>query len=215
MRMSSLILINARRSAAHPAICRRGPCKRLLPAMTILLGQSFALLPGSVLAADLPETIVAVKRSVVAVGTFMAVRAQQHQLHGTGFVVAGNHAVTNAHVVAAPLAADRRETYALFLPAGKDRAEVREASLVRKDEAHDLALLRFSGAPLPALRLGKNADLREGETIAFTGYPVANALGLFPVTHRGHHLRHGPGGKPGGCRPRPDHRCLETPGSAL
>ncbi|HYN79490.1 MAG TPA: serine protease [Lamprocystis sp. (in: g-proteobacteria)] len=180
MHQSALTLTPSRAGCRPPR-----PRRRWLPAAALVFVQCVATLPGSALAADLPETISAVRRSVVAVGTFMAVRAQQHQLRGTGFVVAGNHAITNAHVVAAPLAADRREAYALFLPAGKDRAEVREASLVSKDEAHDLALLRFSGAPLPALRLGTNADLREGETIAFTGYPAANALGLFPVTHRG------------------------------
>jgi len=135
--------------------------------------------------AGLPDTAAIVKRSVVAVGTFQVLRAQQHELRGTGFAVAGNHVVTNAHVLPASLDADRRETYALFIPAGGGRAEVREASLVRRDEAHDLALLRCGGPPLPALRLGTSAQAREGAQIAFTGYPILNALGLFPATHQG------------------------------
>ncbi len=144
------------------------------------------LLQGAaVAAAGLPETVAALKRSVVAVGTYMAARAQQQAPRGTGFAVAGNLAVTNAHVLGPTLDADRRESYAIFLPASPGRAEVREARLVRRDVAHDLALLRFGGAPLPPVRLGHSADVREGEEIAFTGYPILNALGLFPATHRG------------------------------
>jgi serine protease Do len=136
-------------------------------------------------AAGLPETIASVKQSVVAVGTFMALRAQSHDLRGTGFVVASNYAVTSAHVLPTPLNADRRETYALFIPAGPNRAEVRPAELVRRDDDHDLALLRFGGKALPVLRLGQGTEVREGESIAFTGYPILNALGLFPATSQG------------------------------
>jgi serine protease Do len=183
MSLYKLLFIQLGRAPRRRGGCLRDQWRRWLAAAVLL--YSAICSAGSAVAADLPETIATVKRSVVAIGTFMAVRAQQHQLRGTGFVVADNHAVTNAHVVAAPLDADRREVYALFLPAGQDRAEVREASLVRTDQTHDLALLRFSGAPLPALRLGQSAQVREGEAIAFTGYPILNALGLFPVTHRG------------------------------
>jgi len=163
----------------HGLASARSRPRRCLSAVALLI------LSLSAASAGLPETAAAVKRSVVAVGTFQAVRAQQHELRGTGFAVAGNHIVTNAHVVSAKLDADRRESYAIFIPAGRDRAEVREATLVRSDGAHDLALLRFSGAPLPALRLGKSTEAREGEPIAFTGYPILNALGLFPATHQG------------------------------
>lgn len=151
-----------------------------LIALTLCLHQT---LPTA--AAGLPDTLVTVKRGVVAVGTFMRLRAQPHDLRGSGFVVAGNHAITNAHVLPPRLDSNRREVYALFLPAGQDRVQVREAVLVRRDETHDLALLRFGGAPLPPLTLGKGADLREGEAVAFTGYPILNALGLFPATHQG------------------------------
>jgi hypothetical protein len=57
--------------------------------------------------------------------------------------------------------------------------------VVKRDIAHDLALVRFEGPPLRALRLGRNADVEEGELHAFTGFPILNALGLHPVTHRG------------------------------
>lgn len=136
-------------------------------------------------AGALPEAVAAIKPSVVAVGTFMAARATQQAPRGTGFAVAGNLAVTNAHVVGGALDNDRRETFAIFLPAGPGRAEVRPARILRRDEAHDLALLRFEGAALPPVRLGISDEVREGQEIAFTGYPILNALGLFPATHRG------------------------------
>jgi len=162
-----------------PASTRARPRPRL---SAVALLSLYCL---SAASAGLPDTAAIVKRSVVAVGTFQVLRAQQHALRGTGFAVAGNHVVTNAHVLPASLDVDRRETYALFIPAGRGRAEVREASLVRRDEAHDLALLRCDGPPLPALRLGTSAQAREGAQIAFTGYPILNALGLFPATHQG------------------------------
>jgi S1-C subfamily serine protease len=59
------------------------------------------------------------------------------------------------------------------------------AKVVRLDKVHDLALLRFSGPPRPAFRLGSSEDVREGELYAFTGFPIGMVLGMRPVTHRG------------------------------
>jgi S1-C subfamily serine protease len=50
--------------------------------------------------------------------------------------------------------------------------------------AADLALLRLSGEPLPALRLGDSASVREGRAFAFTGFPLGMVLGFNPATHR-------------------------------
>ena len=136
-------------------------------------------------AAGLPDTVPKIKRGVVAVGTFMAVRAQRHELRGSGFVVGGNYVVTNAHVLAPKLDTDRRETHAVFIPKGGTQGEVRNAEVVKQDEAHDLCLLRVGGAALPSLGLGNSGEVREGETVAFTGFPILNALGLFAATHQG------------------------------
>jgi S1-C subfamily serine protease len=57
--------------------------------------------------------------------------------------------------------------------------------VVARDPAHDLALLRIEGEPLATLRLGDDNAVREGEEVAFTGFPIGAVLGLFPVTHRG------------------------------
>ena len=61
----------------------------------------------------------------------------------------------------------------------------REAELLAIDNAHDLALLKISGDPLPALKLGDSTGVREGQTLAFTGFPIGMVLGFHPATHRG------------------------------
>jgi serine protease Do len=152
----------------------------------ILLVSVLILLPVAATgAAGLPDTIMRIRPAIVAVGTFMPLRQGQQDLRGTGFVLGGNHAITNNHVVPEKLDTGRRETVAVFVPAPDNRAEVRPAKVVARDAEHDLCLLRFEGPALPGLRLGKDADVREGSAIAFTGFPILVALGLHPATHSG------------------------------
>jgi len=63
--------------------------------------------------------------------------------------------------------------------------DMRSVTVVARDPEHDLALLRISGAPLKPLRLGGDGAVREGRSVAFTGFPVGMVLGLHHVTHRG------------------------------
>jgi S1-C subfamily serine protease len=138
-------------------------------------------LAGTAPGADLPATIVKVKPSVVGVGTYMALRQQQHKLLGTGFIVAGGrYVVTNSHVVPKNLDEGRRETVAVFFPAKGNKANVRQAKVVKRDAQHDLCLLRFDGTAGRSMRIGNDKDVREGELYAFTGFPILNALGLHP-----------------------------------
>ncbi|MCG6940251.1 MAG: serine protease [Thiohalocapsa sp.] len=155
----------------------------LVSALVRYLVLLLAVAAGPVLA-DLPATAAKMKQSVVAVGTYMAVRATQQQPRGTGFVVAPSYVVTNAHVVPRNLDAGRRETIAIYRPVADHRTAMRPAKLVAIDREHDLALLRFEGAALPAVSLGRTTDIQEGQWAAFTGYPLVNALWLFPATHR-------------------------------
>ncbi len=132
---------------------------------------------------ELPETVAQVKPSILAVGTFQRTRSPPAVFRGTGFAVAdGRYVLTCAHVL--PDSLDQAEILAVFYHAqGKDR--LRQAKAVVTDLAHDLALLKISGDPLPALALGDSSRVREGETYAFTGYPIGMVLGLYPVTHLG------------------------------
>ena len=140
--------------------------------------------------ASLPDLIVKVRPGVVGVGTAYPprqpnVKGDRVVYRGTGFVVGDGHQiVTNAHVVAVELDATNNQTLAIFSGHG-DQATAHVAQVLRRDEEHDLALLQIQGSALPALQLGNSAAVREGQEIAFTGFPLGMALGLYPVTHRG------------------------------
>lgn len=131
------------------------------------------------------ETIARVKPSVVVVGTHQPTRNPAFAFRGTGFVVGdGTLVVTNAHVLPAALDADKRETLAILVPGEEKQIQGRTATRVAFDPDHDLAVMKIAGAPLPAMQLADNAVVREGETFLFTGYPIGNVLGAYPVTHR-------------------------------
>ena len=135
---------------------------------------------------DAPRTIERVKASIVAVGTFQRTRSPQFRFLGTGFAVGdGATIATNAHVLPATLDPDNLETIAIVIPTGGREAQVRPATRGASDPAHDLALLRIEGAPLPALPVRDSDGVREGESVLFTGFPIGNVLGPFPATHRG------------------------------
>lgn len=133
---------------------------------------------------SLPDAIARIKPSIVGIGTFQKTRSPASVFNGTGFVVAdGRHAITNAHVVAKDLNTERLEGL-IVLVGGAQDTEGRPAQIVALDRARDLALLRFEGDPVPALTVGDSNDLREGQELAFTGFPIGMALGLFPATHK-------------------------------
>jgi S1-C subfamily serine protease len=143
-----------------------------------------ALLSGPLMADALPDTIDRVRPSVVAVGTFQPSGSPRQQFKGTGFVVKNGHLViTNNHVVTVDLDETRREQLAVFSGRGR-KARFHPARVIASDPVHDLALLYIS-TPLPALKLSDGKQVREGTEIAFTGFPLGMALGLYPVTHHG------------------------------
>ena len=142
--------------------------------------------------ADLPSTVVVVKPSIVIVGTFNATNSPRFSLRGTGFVVGdGNWAVTNAHVVpdGAEAALDSKLVVQVransSVQAAQGELNMRQATVMEVDKLHDLALLQFDGAPVPKLTLRDSDTVREGQSIAFMGFPIGGALGFSPVTHRG------------------------------
>ena len=136
-------------------------------------------------AADLVQTIEAIKPSVVGIGTFMQLRSPAVSFVGTGFVVGdGLSVITNAHVVPTVVDSEHKETLRVIVGKGKS-SESRDAVLVNIDRVHDLALLKISGPALPAMRLGDAASVKEGQMLAFTGFPLTAVLGFHPVTHRG------------------------------
>ena len=140
---------------------------------------------GASAADDLSATVAKIKPSIVGVGTYQRTRQPAVRLLGTGFVVGdGRHVITNLHVVPKVLDTPKQEVLAIFAGTGENPS-VRLAAEVAADAEHDLALLKFSDAPLPPLTLGDSEKVREGERYAFTGFPIGAILGLYPVTHRG------------------------------
>ena len=135
--------------------------------------------------ADLADTIEQVKPSIVVVGTYKKTSSPQFVLRGTGFIVGnGNLVATNAHVV--PESNDP-DAPVLVIQArnSKGETQIRRAFLTTRDKEHDLAVLRIEGPALPTLKLKSSENVREGQLIAFTGFPIGGALGFSPVTHRG------------------------------
>jgi len=132
----------------------------------------------------LPETVDQVRPGVVAVGVYNPLGSPRQEFRGTGFVVGNGHQViTNHHVLPKKLSDKHKEVIAVFSGRG-NKVRVHEARVLAKDLSNDLALLYISN-PLPALQLAKPGSVREGEQIAFTGFPLGMVLGLYPVTHQG------------------------------
>jgi len=135
--------------------------------------------------AELADTVEKIKPSVVGIGVHTPTGRPQNVLHGTGFVIGdGHYIVTNQHVLPKELDEALLQKLAIFTGSGKT-AKVRKAELVASSEEHDLAVLKITGPGLPALTLARDDFVREGSSVAFTGFPIGAVLGLYPVTHRG------------------------------
>jgi serine protease Do len=133
---------------------------------------------------DLVSQIQRIKPGIVAVGTYYFNDRPAIQFRGTGFAVGdGTLIVTNAHTITAITQAKKitrlRVFHDHFPPHGQP------ATVVKEDEKHDLALLKIEKSSLPSLKVADSADVKEGEDVAFTGYPLGLILGLNPTTHRG------------------------------
>jgi S1-C subfamily serine protease len=131
------------------------------------------------------EVVAKNKLSVVGIGVHTPTSRPQNILRGTGFVIGnGNFIVTNAHVLPDELDDSLRQQMAVFIGSGK-QANVRKAEVVTRSSFYDLAVLKISGSPLPAMTLASGEFHPDGSYIAFTGFPIGTVLGLYPVTHRG------------------------------
>lgn len=156
----------------------------------VWLGLWLTLLVLPAAADKLPDLVERIRPSVVGVGAVYPPRQPNRRADpviylGTGFVVGnGRQVVTNDHVLPDKLDSTNNQRLAVF--SGRGAAAIaRVAKVVRRDRAHDLVLLEFAGEPLTPLVLGDSGAVREGQEVAFTGFPIGNVLGLYPATHRG------------------------------
>ncbi len=160
-------------------------CANRRRTLALLLGGGCAALLPALAGAQLADTVPRIRPAVVAVGTFMANRNPSFRFLGTGFAVGdGRLIATNAHVIPDVLDSARMETLAIAV-GNAQGGSVRRAQVAASDRGRDLAVLRIDGEPLPVLTLAGADNVREGQDIAFTGFPIGNALGFSPVTHRG------------------------------
>ncbi len=131
-----------------------------------------------------PDTVQRIKPSIVGIGSFSVTRQPARRLWGTGFVVSdGHHVITNWHVISQS-EDDEKSMLSVFVGKGQT-SDVLSARVVAMDENHDLALLRFDGPAQPVMALGDANRVREGEVYGFTGFPIGQVMGLYPVTHQG------------------------------
>lgn len=137
--------------------------------------------------ADISDTIQRIKPSIVAVGSFSRTASPQFNFRGTGFAVGNGRIIaTNAHVVPEMLDQQAGTTVlAIQYRNAAGELAIRPATLLAKTPEHDLALLSIEGDALPTLELRNSDTVREGESIAFSGFPIGGALGYSTVTHRG------------------------------
>lgn len=134
--------------------------------------------------ADVPAVIAAARPSVLPLGRLDPLASPRFAFRGTAFVVGdGRHVVSNQHVVGSE--ADATAQWAVQRPLPDGGQEWRRLEVVARDRAHDLALLRMEGEPLPPLALAPEAVLREGLAVLLMGFPIGGVLGFQPVTHRG------------------------------
>ena len=169
-----------------PVIQRHAKTARTIKSL-IFLGlviQHMVIQAALAAAQTLPDTIEKIKPAIVGIGTFQRTRRPPSVFRGTGFVVAdGLHIATNAHVLPDKIDSEKKEIIAVF--AGKANAiDLREATKVAEDRDRDIAILKITGRPLTAMNLSDSNRVREGETYAFTGFPIGMVLGLNAVTHR-------------------------------
>lgn len=155
-------------------------------ARPVFLGLLLMLIMAMPARAELADTIMRIKPSLVVVGTYNKLKSPAFAMRGTGFVVGdGRLVATNAHVVPETTVGESGQDTLAILARQGDETRVIAVRLVARAVDRDLAVLRFDGPALPALTLGASETVREGQAIAFSGFPIGGALGFSPVTHRG------------------------------
>lgn len=153
---------------------------RWMATLTLVLAQL-----GASAWAGLADALPRVKASIVIVGTYKVSDSPRFQLRGTGFVIdEGLTVVTNAHVLSEVTGLSDAPALVVQVRGSDGQWQMRRVERHYRDDAHDLALLRIEGLAVPALVVGDSERVREGDDLAFTGFPIGGILGYSPVTHR-------------------------------
>src|SRR5882757_9076573 len=114
------------------------------------------------------DDISATGRGVVRIVTIAVVGDEVVGFgHGSGFAVAPNRIVTNAHVVEL---AQRYPDNVVIGVVPSEGSKSYQGKVVAYDAARDLALIEFTGTHLPPLTVYKGAAA-EGDALVALGYP--------------------------------------------
>ena len=135
--------------------------------------------------AEIVNSIAKVKPSILIIGYYKNTNSPRFTLRGSGFVaLGGNLGITNAHVLLGPSEVNSETDLVVQVRGSNGEMQMRQATVLEMDRLHDLALLRFSGDPVPFLTLRDSDTVREGHSVALMGFPIGGVLGFSPVTHR-------------------------------
>jgi S1-C subfamily serine protease len=142
------------------------PKESVSPIMRFLL--AFIILLSALAAPARADDISAAGRGVVRIVTIATADGQVVGFgHGSGFAVAPNRIVTNAHVV--ELAARYPANVVIgVVPSEGDKSY--QGKLIAYDAQRDLALIEFNGTKLPPVTLF-NGPVDDGESVIALGYP--------------------------------------------
>ncbi len=155
---------------AYPP-CRSAPARLLYAFRTVrlLLAAAFLLLAGLTFGAPArADDISATARSVVRVVSIAIVDDEVVGFgHGSGFAVAPNRIVTNAHVVDL---ASRYPGNVVIGVVPSEGTKGYEGRVIAIDKVHDLALIEFTGGRLPTVAL-YSGPVDEGGMVTALGYP--------------------------------------------
>ncbi len=114
------------------------------------------------------DDISASGRGVVRIVTIAVVEGEVVGFgHGSGFAVAANRVLTNAHVVEA---AERYPGNVMIGVVPSEGSKSYQGRLIAVDAERDLALIEFSGIRLPPLTF-YNGPVSEGDAMIALGYP--------------------------------------------
>ncbi|MHA7217697.1 MarP family serine protease [Arthrobacter sp. MDT1-48-3] len=132
---------------------------------------------GPVTPADVPDASVDTPELAAAAGSVVRITGTAFQCGqnqtGSGFVVAPDRVVTNAHVVAGV------DEPVVEVPG----AGALPGRVVQLDTARDIAVIAVDGLDAAALPLGD--DLANGTTAAFAGYPAGGPYRIQPASIQG------------------------------
>lgn len=147
--------------AAARAFPETGPMSLTRLAYALLMALAFAT-PARA------DDISAAGRGVVRVVTIATADGEVVGFgHGSGFAIAPNRIVTNAHVV--ELAARFPDNVVIGVVPSEGTKSYR-GRLIAYDPQHDLALIEFTGTQLPPLTLFPG-PVDDGESVIALGYP--------------------------------------------